>query len=121
MAVHRLRQQFIDTGKRNRLTNAPVGKGRSKQLDIEDEIADEVFRILITVGLLQLAGDRELGYRLHRYAPPTRGSRSPVRGGRRRRRDTRYPRVCSSCQRGWWWRAQRSVTVPSIIARAVPG
>lgn len=33
----------------------------------------------------------------------------------------RYGRVCSSCQRGWWWRAQRSVTVPSIMARAVPG
>ena len=32
-----------------------------------------------------------------------------------------YGRVCSSCQRGWWWRAQRSVTVPSIMARAVPG
>ena len=49
-AVHRLRQQLIDTGKRNRLTNAPVGKGRSKQLDIEDEIADEVFRILYLQG-----------------------------------------------------------------------
>ena len=45
-AVHLLRQQLIDTGKRNRLTNAPVGKGRSRAVDIEDEIADEVFRIL---------------------------------------------------------------------------
>ena len=31
-AVHLLRQQLIDVGKRNRLTNAPVGKGRAKQI-----------------------------------------------------------------------------------------
>ena len=49
-AVRLLRQQLIDTGKRTRLTNAPVGKGSSKALDIEDEIADEVFRILYLRG-----------------------------------------------------------------------
>ena len=49
-AVHLLRQQLIDVGKRNRLTNAPVGKGRAKQLDIEDEIADEVFKLLYLQG-----------------------------------------------------------------------
>ena len=49
-AVHQLRQQLIDIGKRNRLTNAPVGKARSKQLDIEDELADEVFKILYHQG-----------------------------------------------------------------------
>ena len=49
-AVHQLRQQLIDVGKRNRLTNAPVGKARSKQLDIEDELSDEVFKILFHKG-----------------------------------------------------------------------
>ena len=49
---------------------------------------------------------------------------SPESGMARRPRSAcaaPYGRVCSSCQRGWWWRAQRSVTVPSIMARAVPG
>ena len=45
-AVESLRRQLIDIGKRNRLTNAPVGKNRAKQLDIEDELSDEVFKIL---------------------------------------------------------------------------
>ena len=45
-AVRLLREQLIDVSKRNRLTNAPVGKGRSRQLDIEDELSDEVFDIL---------------------------------------------------------------------------
>lgn len=49
-AVHQLRQQLIDIGKRNRLTNAPVGKTRSKQLDIEDELSDEVFKLLYHQG-----------------------------------------------------------------------
>lgn len=49
-AVHQLRQQLIDVGKRNRLTNAPVGKSRTKQLDIEDELSDEVFKILFHGG-----------------------------------------------------------------------
>ena len=49
-AIEHLRQQLIDIGKRNRLTNAPVGKDRAKQLDIEDERSDEVFRILYLQG-----------------------------------------------------------------------
>lgn len=49
-AIDHLRQQLIDIGKRNRLTNAPVGKDRAKQLDIEDERSDEVFKILYLQG-----------------------------------------------------------------------
>ena len=45
-AVGRMRQGLLDIGKRNRLTNAPLGKKRAKQLDIWDERADEVFRTL---------------------------------------------------------------------------
>ena len=49
-AVESLRRQLLDISKRNRLTNAPVGKNRSKQLDIEDELSDEVFRMLYAEG-----------------------------------------------------------------------
>ena len=45
-AIERLRQQLLDISKRNRLTNTPVGKRRVKQLEIEDERSDEIFRIL---------------------------------------------------------------------------
>ena len=49
-AVRLLREQLVDVSKRNRLTNAPVGKGRSRQLDVEDELSDEVFDILCLQG-----------------------------------------------------------------------
>ena len=49
-AVAQLRQQLLDIGKRNRLTNAPIGKQRRNQLDIEDERSDEVFKILCQQG-----------------------------------------------------------------------
>jgi very-short-patch-repair endonuclease len=45
-AIEVLRQQLLDISKRNRLTNTPVGKRRVKQLEIEDERSDEIFRIL---------------------------------------------------------------------------
>ena len=45
-AVERLREQLLDISKRNRLTNTPVGKARVKQLEIEDERSDKIFRIL---------------------------------------------------------------------------
>ena len=45
-AIHLLRQQLLDISKRNRLTNTPVGKRRVKQLEVEDERSNEVFRIL---------------------------------------------------------------------------
>jgi len=45
-AIDVLRQQLLDISKRNRLTNTPVGKPRVKQLEIEDERSDEIFRIL---------------------------------------------------------------------------
>lgn len=49
-ALGSLRQQLVDISKRNRLTNAPVGKSRANQLDIEDEISDEVFKTLYLQG-----------------------------------------------------------------------
>ena len=49
-ALGSLRQQLLDIGKRNRLIHAPVGKNRAKQVDIEDERSDEVFRILYREG-----------------------------------------------------------------------
>ena len=49
-ALGGLRQQLLDVGKRNKLINAPIGKDRAKQLTIEDELADEVFRILCLEG-----------------------------------------------------------------------
>ena len=45
-AIAALRQQLLDISKRNRLTNTPVGKRRVKQLEIEDERSDEIFRML---------------------------------------------------------------------------
>ena len=49
-AVESLRQQLLDVGKRNKLINAPIGKDRAKQISIEDELADEVFKILYLQG-----------------------------------------------------------------------
>lgn len=45
-AVETLRNQLLDIGTRNKLINAPVRKDRAKQITIEDELTDEVFRIL---------------------------------------------------------------------------
>ncbi len=41
-----LRRQLLDVSKRNRLINTPIGKRRVKQLEIEDELSDQVFRTL---------------------------------------------------------------------------
>ena len=49
-AVNNLRQQLLDVGKRNKLINAPVRKDRAKQITIEDELANEVFKILYLQG-----------------------------------------------------------------------
>lgn len=49
-AVAVLRQQLLDVGKRNKLINAPIRKTRAKQITIEDEISDEIFRILYLQG-----------------------------------------------------------------------
>ena len=46
-AVESLRQQLLDVGKRNKLINAPIRKDRAKQLTIEDELADEVFKVYL--------------------------------------------------------------------------
>ena len=49
-AVDSVRRQLLDVGKRNKLINAPIGKERAKQITIEDELSDEVFRILYLQG-----------------------------------------------------------------------
>ena len=46
-AIESLRQHLLDVGKRNKLINAPIRKDRAKQLTIEDELADEVFKIYL--------------------------------------------------------------------------
>ena len=45
-ALDELRKKLIDISKRNRLTNSRLHKPRGKQIDVYDERADEVFRIL---------------------------------------------------------------------------
>ena len=49
-ALGELRKQLIDISKRNRLLNAPITKSSAKQLIIQDELADELFRILYLRG-----------------------------------------------------------------------
>ena len=49
-AVDSVRRQLLDVGKRNKLINAPIGKERAKQLTVEDELSDEVFKILYLQG-----------------------------------------------------------------------
>ena len=46
-AIKSLKEKLIDTSKRNRLINSPIGKNRGKCLDIVDERSDEVFRLLL--------------------------------------------------------------------------
>jgi len=45
-AIGFLKEKLIDTSKRNRLINSPLGKDRGKHLDIVDERSDEVFKLL---------------------------------------------------------------------------
>ena len=49
-AVESVRHRLLDVGKRNKLINAPIGRERAKQLTIEDELSDEVFKILYLQG-----------------------------------------------------------------------
>ncbi len=46
-AIRNLKERLIDTSKRNRLINTPIGKNRGKHLDIIDERSDEIFKILV--------------------------------------------------------------------------
>ncbi len=46
-AIKSLKEKLIDTSKRNRLINSPIGKNRGKFLDIVEERSDEVFRLLL--------------------------------------------------------------------------
>ncbi len=50
MAMEGLRKRLIDVSKRNRLLNAPVSKSTAKQLVIEDELSEELFKILYSKG-----------------------------------------------------------------------
>ena len=45
--LEKSRQNLLDLSLRNRLLNTPRGPGRSKRLDIVDELSDEVFRMLV--------------------------------------------------------------------------
>ena len=80
-AVHRLRQQLIDVGKRNRLTNAPVGKGRARRMSrlwgykrcgkrIQEAVESAV-RTAALQGLIRYADDgrRQFLERLEGVAP----------------------------------------------------
>ena len=49
-AFNTLRKKLLDISKRNNLTNAPVRKKRTNQLDIVDERSDEIFKILYLRG-----------------------------------------------------------------------
>ena len=57
-AIESLRQHLLDVGKRNKLINAPIRKDRAKQLTIEDELADEVFKIYLQGALWHGSGRR---------------------------------------------------------------
>lgn len=46
-AIKSLKERLIDTSKRNRLINSPIGKKRGKHLDIIDERSDEIFKLLV--------------------------------------------------------------------------
>ena len=49
-ALEALRVGLLDVGKRNPLINAPMGKRRGKQIQLEDERSDQVFDILVRQG-----------------------------------------------------------------------
>ncbi len=49
-ALDTLRAGLLDVGKRNPLINAPLGKGRGKQVRLEDELSDQIFDILVRQG-----------------------------------------------------------------------
>ncbi len=46
-AIGYLKEKLIDTSKRNRLINSPLGKDRGKHLDIVNERSDEVYKLLV--------------------------------------------------------------------------
>ena len=48
--IEALRAGLLDVGKRNPLINAPVGKGRGKRIQLEDERSDQIFDILARQG-----------------------------------------------------------------------
>ena len=49
-ALETLRVGLLDVGKRNPLINAPMGKGRGKRIQLEDERSDQIFDILLSQG-----------------------------------------------------------------------
>ena len=49
-ALETLRVGLLDVGKRNPLINAPMGKGRGKKIQLEDERSDQIFDILVRQG-----------------------------------------------------------------------
>ncbi|MCY4672436.1 MAG: DUF3320 domain-containing protein [Bacteroidetes bacterium] len=61
-AIGFLKERLIDTSKRNRLINSPVGKKRGKHLDIVDERSDEIFKLLVRKGKKMQFEHAEDGY-----------------------------------------------------------
>jgi len=61
-AIKGLKEKLIDTSKRNRLINSPIGKNRGKYLDIVDERSDEIFRLLLLDKKKMRFGPSEDGY-----------------------------------------------------------
>lgn len=49
-ALEQQRQQLVDIGKRNPLTNTPINKKNSRYLEITDELTEQVFKRLDTDG-----------------------------------------------------------------------
>ena len=60
--IQYFKEQLIDTSKRNRLINSPIGKDRGKHLDIIDERSDEVFKLLVHKRRKMQFGHSEDGY-----------------------------------------------------------
>ena len=66
-ALETLRVGLLDVGKRNPLINAPIGKGRGKKIQLEDERSDQIFDILVQQGKRmafepsQLSSDEDAG------------------------------------------------------------
>ncbi len=61
-AIRNLKERLIDTSKRNRLINTPIGKNRGKHLDIVNERSDEIFKLLVYQNKKILFDHSEDGY-----------------------------------------------------------
>ena len=49
-ALQLQRQQLVDIGKRNPLTNTPLNRTNAKLLEITDELSEQVYKRLVSDG-----------------------------------------------------------------------